>query len=793
MAYDRRRRLPSGKVRLILFLALAAGGLLFFCRAAAPRGPLLEKLPFSTAVSDRSDRLLRLTLASDEKYRLKTPLENFPPVLTEAVLLKEDRHFYLHPGVNPVALVRAFFTTYLGSGRRVGASTISMQLARLLYGLETRSIPGKFIQIFRAFSLELAYSKREILEAYLNLAPCGGNIEGFPAAALIYFGKPVERLNLPEALTLAVLPQDPSARRPGAAGFSEELKPARERLFELWCSVHPEAESERVHLELPLDMEPRLPFLAPHYVNAVLEKFPDRREIRGTLDLGYQEIFERLLGRYVDRKRTLGVNNAAALFVDTDTMEILASVGSADFFDDAIQGQVDGTRARRSPGSTLKPFIYALSLQQGLIHPMTMLVDAPTSFSEYAPDNYQSDFKGPVKAWEALVESRNVPAVALASKIHDPDLYDFLKNADVGNLKPKEHYGLSIVLGSAELSMEELVTLYGALANGGTVRQLSRVIEEPPLSVREKPVHSTTEERRPLTREAAFLTREMLKLNPRPGASGLESAADEREAVAYKTGTSIGFKDAWSVGIFDHYIVAVWFGNFDGYGNPAFNGRYLATPLLFELVDTIRPGCSSDPRDELPPEGVIRTEVCAVSGKIAREACRTKILTWYIPGISPIESCDICREITIDSASGCRTLRKTGDGLEKRIYEFWPTNLLSLFRQAGIPRVTPPPFGPDEDLSVLALSGTPPVIVSPVAAGEYILRAGNSEFGSLPLSATADADVRELYWFINETFTGRSAPDTTAYWPLVPGSFNVSVVDDHGRSCSRTITVTSAR
>ena len=754
---------------------------IFLCK---PSQPILGSTDFSQIVYDRNGKVLRITLSKDEKYRVYSHFNSAGPLIKQTILLKEDQYFYYHPGVNPVSIIRAFYQTYILKQKKIGGSTITMQVARLYYHLKTKTIWGKLKQIFYALYLELYYSKNDILEAYMNIAPCGGNIEGFAAGSMIYFNKVLSDLSLHEALFLSVLPQNPSAFHPKSQTAHPGFLDARERLFGLWKSNYPDSLNSAVHVNMPLNIQYNVPFHAPHFSTSLLEKHKPEQKIHSTLDLKLQDILTRLTTRYIQRKKTVGVNNAAVLLVDSRKMQILASLGSADFFNDKIEGQVNGTLARRSPGSTLKPFIYALAMEQGLIHPMTMLKDAPTSFSEYSPDNYERDFKGPMKAWEALVTSRNVPAVVLASKIKEPDLYDFLYEMGIGDLKEKDHYGLSIVLGSAEFSMEELVAAYGILANEGIYRDLkdSFVLEN----------ENQENTKRILSSEVCYLVRNILEQNPKPSSINVPSIKKNNVPIAYKTGTSIGFKDCWSIGMFDHYILAVWLGNFNGYGNPAFNGRFLATPLMYEIIESLLPEIVDAEQYKVvtyPPETIIETKMCAVSGQMAHPHCNRQVLTLYIPGKSPIDKCRICREIYVNTKTGYRTFKQTGKFIKKQVYEFWPTDLLSLFKKAGIPRKTPPPFDPGENLDRLSITGIPPEIISPLEDTEYLLQPEMSSFNNLPLKVTADADVQEVYWFIDNKYIGKASPDQIEYWSLSPGTFTVGVVDDHGRSDYRKIQI----
>ena len=439
-----------------------------------PHEHLAQRVPLSTAVWSADGELLRVTLASDDQYRLWTPLSQMSPALVQSFLLKEDRWFYWHAGVNPVALARAAVRTGLGYGRQ-GGSTLTMQLARLIDRQNTRTPTGKLRQIAAALWLEARYSKHELLEAYLNLAPFGGNIEGVGAASRIYFGKSPDRVSLGEAMTLAVIPQRPLARA-GRSPREDGLLKARRHLGRLWLASHSRAgESDRRQVDSPVLARPMfaMPQQAPHFVDALLNGRagkPDRVET--TLDAGLQRLLERQIHRYTEEYGERGIHNVAALLVDPADMAVKAWVGSANYWDETIDGQVDGVLAKRSPGSTLKPFIYALGIDQGVLHPQTILRDAPTSFGPFTPENFDGRFFGPISAQEALVRSRNVPAVWVAMQLRQPNLYQFLQSAGVSRLQSEEHYGLALALGGGEVTMEELAGLYAMLANRGVLRPL---------------------------------------------------------------------------------------------------------------------------------------------------------------------------------------------------------------------------------------------------------------------------------------------------------------------------------
>ena len=740
----------------------------------APREPLATRIPSSTAVFDEHGRLLRLTLASDQQYRLWTPLDKVPKEFVDALLLHEDQHFYRHAGFNPAALARAAFSSYSG-GPHMGGSTITMQLARLMYGLNTRSVGGKLQQIGRAVQLELCYSKRELLEAHINLMPYGGNIQGVGAASLIYFDKPAARLDIAESLALVLIPQSPARRAPyGREG--EELRSARQRLFARWVEEHPQAADSAEHVAMALQFGSmrELPFSAPHFTNYVLQKAEDH-SVRTTLDSRLQSLVERVLANYIRERSSTGIHNATAMLIDYRDMSVRALIGSADFNSAAIDGQVNGTLAKRSPGSALKPFIYALAIDQGLIHPLTVLKDAPTSFGPYSPENFDGRFVGPITATEALARSRNVPAVALSAQLTQPNLYDFLKVAGVSHLASERHYGLALTLGGGEVTPEELATLYAMLANRGRLAPLRYLADE-----RNEPGP------RLLSEEASFMTLEMLRSAPRPD----DAYAQRRSSVpvAWKTGTSWGFRDAWTAGVFGPYVLVVWVGNFDGSGNPAFVGVQAAAPLFFRIVDAI--GATRKlvaPAYRQPPR-LERVDVCSASGDLPNAECPQTVSTWYIPGVSPIRVSLVHRRVWIDTRTGNQACPPYDPQYTRsEVFEYWPTELLQLFAQAGMPRRRPPPAADcQRDLP----SGTPPHITSPVTAATYTIRAASVGKEPVPLAANADSEVRRLHWFVDASYVGTSAPGVALAWnPGGSGHYIVRTVDDRGRADSRPLDV----
>lgn len=770
-------------VAMALLLAVLVG-----CRLW-PHASLRSWLPSSTAVYDSKGRLLRLTLASDQQYRLWVPLKDVSPQLVDGVLLHEDRWYAWHPGVNPYGLLRGAWVTYVRHGAPQGGSTITMQLARLLWGLNTRTPLGKLRQIARALQLELFHSKREILEAYLNLAPYGSNVQGAATASLVYFGKPAGQLTLPEALTLAVIPQNPSQRLLMGQGadralISSGLADARNRLYRTWLIRHPQDAGLKPLFALPLALRPlnRLPFEAPHAVEQILAaqamSGSERNAIvTSTLDLDLQHMLERQLALYVQRKASSGIANAAALLVDTRDMGIKAMVGSADYRNASIQGQVNGTLAKRSPGSTLKPFIYALGFDQGVLHPQTVLRDVPTAFGPYTPENFDGNFLGPITATQALIRSRNIPAVWVASQLHQPSLYDFLQQAGISRMASEQHYGLSLVLGGGEVSMQELAGLYAMLANRGTLRPLRLRNDDPP-----------SEGTRLLSEEASYMAMDILRQNPRP--DDVVSMQGARLPVYWKTGTSWAFRDAWTAGSFGPYVLVVWIGNFDGSGNPAFVGVDAAAPLFFQVIDALR---AEHVRLDEPirhmPAHLKQVQICLASGNLPTEWCPQKGMTWFIPGKSPIRVDDIYRPLLIEDSTGLQACPPfEGKRTHVEVYEFWPSDLQRVFQQAGMPR-RKPPVDPACNGSE-RVGGSAPAVTSPLRGSIYTLRLKQLDEARIPFTATSDADVHALYWFVDDAYIGRSAPTESMYWqPRTAGRYSVRVVDDHGRADQRLLEV----
>lgn len=739
-------------MRFVKPAGLIAATLFVLWLAVPPK--LLDGIGFSRAVYDKNGGLMRLSLASDDTYRLFTPLEEISPELKQAVLLHEDQHFYRHPGVNPASLLRAAGATYFGLGPRQGASTVTMQFARIRYGLNTRWVGGKVWQILCAIRLELHYDKDQLLEAYLNLAPYGRNIEGIGAASYIYFGKAPADLTLPEALTFAVVPQSPAARAPGRSKDTDRaVMDARNRLYARYREAYPEAVRLEAFFKMPLyAMTPQqLPFIAPQLSLRLLGSEAGAR-IQTTIDPALQGLLSRLVAGYVRIGKTQGIVNASALLVDTRTGEVRASIGSADFFDAQTRGQVDGTRARRSPGSALKPFVYALAFEQGLIHPHSIVKDTPFSFGDYSPGNFDSDFLGLLPAAEALVKSRNIPALYLASQLTKPDFYQFVQRAHIGKLRPKADYGLSLVLGGVEVTMEELAQLYMMLANDGLYRPLrytSAALNRAPQPL--------------LSPEAAFMALDILKHTPAPLPDGLVSQSIGAP-VYWKTGTSNAYRDAWAAGITGPYALVVWVGDFRGRSSGGYVGVKSAAPLFFQIAQALyqRERFSDVVQGKAARLNLRRVAVCQATGDVNDADCRQTVSTWFIPGVSPIRS-RIAGISDAHAGVGC-----------------WSSDIREVYARSGIS------LAPSGCSSV---ADERPRILSPVRHVTYRVRYPLDEGQKIRLSAALPGDAPEGFWFIGERFVGKTAAGETLLLSPEPGDHLIRVVDSKGRSDHRELRI----
>lgn len=747
--------------------------------------PLLSDTHFGRAYFDRNGNLMRITLSADDKYRLFTPLSDISEYVQRATILYEDKYFKFHPGVNPVALVRAAKNYFTSGARPVGASTITMQVARIKYDLDTRKIPGKLIQIAAAIYIDLFYSKDEILEAYLNLAPYGGNIESIGAASLIYFGKPARDLTKIEAITLSTIPQNPTKRGLNTDAGLANIMNMRGDLVRRWIDINPTDAGLETLANMPLNVRTTrdLPFYAPHFINYEISQ---RRNywndlgardsvVNTTLDLNLQSAMERTLQNQINSRAHLGIHNAATILVNYKTMETLAYIGSANYFDKSIYGENDGVHARRSPGSTLKPLIYATAVDMGYIHGMTLLKDAKINFGVYAPENADSEFYGPVLARDALTHSRNIPAINLLRKIGTRNFYNILAASGVTNLKSPEWYGISVALGGAEVSMFELADIYATMANLGMRYDIITNTDTP-----------RGDGKQILTPEAFFITLDMLARQSTP-TKNIPFARKQTETLRHywKTGTSSSFRDAWTAGIFGDFVLIVWVGNFDGTPNNAFSGAKAAAPIYFSLAETVEKYYAANGaplhnnnfmRDNL---NIAEIEMCDGVGGLAGKYCPKTVRAYFIPGKSPIETSSVYRAVPIDNATGLRACTYDAATTHMAVFEFWDAEYLDMFRRARITRNTPPPFMPGCDLDDIVETRAAPVITSPLDGTRAVI-VSDKNHEPVAFQAVSDMPAAKIFWFLDDEMIGTTLSGQTFTHHVSIGTHTVRITDEMG-------------
>ncbi|KPF67664.1 penicillin-binding protein 1C [Bosea sp. AAP35] len=588
----KRRRFRKLKIAAasLALLFTAATATLFHYAASLPPLDLAAASERSTVVLDREGKLLRPFLTADGRWKLPVGVDDVDPRYLAMLKAFEDRRFDSHPGIDALGLARAA-GQMLWNGRVVsGGSTLTMQVARLLEPREERTLAAKLRQAVRAIEIERRFTKTEILDLYLTLAPFGGNLEGVRAASFAYFGKEPKRLSTAEAALLVALPQSPETRRPDR--FIVAARKARDRVLSRVAQAGLATASEVAAAReepVPTARKP-FPHLAPHVAEQVVAEAPVARSHRLSLDARLQASLESLA-----RERALGLPpqvSIAILAIDNETGEVRASVGGVDYFATERAGSLDLTRALRSPGSALKPFIYALAFDNGIAHPETILEDRPARYGIYIPENFDMSFQGMVSARKALQLSLNVPAVELLSALGPQRFLSRLRDAGVAVAMPKEGGapGLAVGLGGLGITLQDLTRLYAGLARGGEVPELKVRAESAPQD-------EGFDKHRLVEPVAAWYVADTLLGAPPP-----LNAAPGR--IAFKTGTSYGYRDAWAVGFDRKHTIGVWVGRADNGAVPGLVGRSVAAPILFDAFARL----GLDPRPfPQPPHAIVAT------------------------------------------------------------------------------------------------------------------------------------------------------------------------------------------
>ncbi len=731
--------------------------------------------PPAVVVTDRHGEPLRFFLPADQRWRLPIRLSELPPDVRRALVASEDQRFYEHPGVDPLALARAVWDDVRHRKVVSGASTISMQVARMA-DPGPRTLRSKLREAVRALQIERRFSKDRILEMYLNLTPYGGNIEGIGAAAWFYFGKGPDQLSLGEIALLTALPRSPLKYDPTLHPRAAQV--ARDRVLGQLASrgVFSRKELDAARREPIPRIRRRPPFLAPHFTEMIAAQLPGEPRIRTTLDRSIQAVAESQVARRAKELRDQGIGNAAVVVIDNQTRGVRALVGSSGYRDTYFQGQVNGAVARRSPGSTLKPFLYAMAMDQGRLVPDSYILDIPTDFAGYVAEDYDQRYRGRVTVREALITSLNAPAVRLLA---ETGLSDFLRLLQRGGLatldRPAGKYGLPLILGAGEVRLLDLVNLYATLAQGGKHRPVRVVEGDPKLHAEPDPVSL-------FSPEAARAVTEILTDVRRPDLPEAWDLTRDVPGVAWKTGTSYGHRDAWAVGFSARYTIGVWVGNFDGKPRKGISGSQHAGPLLFDLFRALETGG----RGPVKPEGLIEDEieVCALSHQLPGPFCTDRVRIPYLPGRTRLTACAIHRRMLVDAKTGELL---AGDCVgrrphELRLFTLYPPELVAWWRSQGAPvRDAPRMAAGCEGIP----DGDPPRIVSPDGNTPYRLRRDSpAEFQKIALVAQVSPGVRHLYWYQDGALvaTTEAATARERFLAPVPGEHRLVVTDDLGRS-----------
>ena len=714
--------------------------------------PLPRQRDTSTLVVARDGTPLRAFADADGVWRYPATIDSVSPLYLEALLTYEDRGFWHHPGVNPWALLRAG-AQWITQGRIVsGGSTITMQVARIL-DPHTRTPWGKAKQLLRAVQLELHLSKAQILALYLERAPYGGTIEGVEAASWAYLGKPAARLSHAEAALLAVLPQSPSRLRPDR--HPEAAQAARDKVLQRMAAhgvwTRDAVDDARVESVVTRALQP--PLHAALLAQRLHAAQPRTARIESTLDIGLQRTLEERVSAYFSQlpERT----SAALLVVDNRTLEARAYVGSVAFADKQRLGHVDMVQAWRSPGSTLKPFLYGMALDDGLIHSESLMVDAPQSFGGYRPGNFDAAFNGPVSAATALRLSLNVPAVDLLDRVGSARFAARLSHAGITLRFPHGSApNLSLILGGTGARLEDLVGSFAAFNRNGIAGRVRYRPEDPVI------------ERRLLSPGAAWITREILESNPRPGYGADTFDVTGRPRVAWKTGTSYGYRDAWAIGSTRHYTVGVWVGRPDGTPLPGQYGAVTALPLMFEVVDSL-PRHTGDASAAPLPANVTAEPVCWPTGERAQELpaglCQRRLDAWVLDGNVPPTFAERDARLwqagrqrfEVDARTGLRLSQECRLPHERHTREVarWPALVSPWLPLAQRRAAQLPPLSPDCVDDGRSTAGT--LHIEGLNDHATLARAPNAEHG-VRLQLRALGTEQSVDWLLDDRWIART-------------------------------------
>lgn len=746
--------------------------------------------PYSTVVFDRNGRLLGARIAGDGQWRFPDT-DSVPDKYRRCLLLFEDRYFFSHPGVNPFSMLRALYRNVASGEIKSGASTITMQVVRLSRKGRPRTVGEKMTEIFLATGLEMKLSKKEILRLYASHAPFGGNVVGLEAAAWRYFGRPAQSLSWAEAATLAVLPNAPALIHPGRN--REALAAKRNRLLQ---KLFQEKKIDALTLELALvEPLPEKPLPLPQttfHITACAEAVAAQRIVKTTIDAGLQQKCNIILKRHINILKSNKIHNAALMVVDNPTGEILAYLGN--YYsrgDDRFGGQVDVVTSPRSGGSILKPLLYAAMLESGEILPGSLVADIPTTVSGYSPKNFSLSYDGAVPADEALIRSLNVPAVRLLQSYGTERFYNKLQSAGITTLdRPAYHYGLSLILGGCEVTLWDIVKIYSGMASqllpADDQRGRSESASYAEIFWDKEQAVSRGRKAAVFDEGAVYSMLDAMTKVKRPAAEAGWEAFAGAEAIAWKTGTSFGFRDAWAIGITPGFTVGVWVGNADGEGRPGLTGIQAAAPLLFEVFGLL----PNTGNFRVPHDHLAEVSVCSMSGKRPSPAC--SLTTQVLAPIAGLESemCPWHQIIHLDSSESVRVHADCYPQqlIQQKSWFVLPPAMAWYYRFKN-------PFYqglPAWKSGCAAYPEMPMQLIWPEKPNDiYIPLEADGRRGKVIIEIAHREPSKTVFWYLDDRFAGQTAHAHKMSLRPDPGIYNLILVDEDGNFLRTQFTITT--
>lgn len=756
--------------RKLRIVGLCAAALLLFLLCRTPR----FDRPISTVVEDRNGELLGATVAADGQWRFP-PMDHVPDKFVRALLAYEDRRFFLHPGVDPIAVTRALRDNLRKQEVVSGASTLTMQVVRLSRHGRSRTLPEKMIEMVLALRLEWAKSKKEILALYASHAPFGGNVVGLEAASWRYFGRPPQQLSWAEAAMLAVLPNSPSLIHPGRNRVL--LKEKRDRLLlRLRQTGQLDSLTCALACREPLPDKPYpLPMTAPHIVQR-LKNGRSGSRFRTTLDQNLQKQSLAVARRHLAKVSANGIHNIAAVIVRVDSGTVAAYLGNVTQDVAEHSPSVDIITAPRSTGSLLKPLLYAGMLEASELLPTTLVPDIPTQMGGFAPQNYSRGYEGAVPAARALARSLNVPAVRMLHRFGVDRFYDLLKSLGMSTLfRPAQDYGLTLILGGAEGSLWDLTSIYAGLARGACQPTGRSPFFAPRLLAdddKKKPAADS-----PLSPTVCWFTLAAMREVTRPGEEQNWELFTSSQEVAWKTGTSFGFRDGWAIGVTPEYAVGVWLGNADGEGRPGLTGIGAAAPLMFDLFHLLE-----TTRRFQKPKDMQTISICAKSGWRAGPFCE-KTEEIEAPSSGLLSAlCPYCRIVHCDS-TGRRQVNAECEPVAAMKNVSWfvlPPTMEWFYRQKHSDYLPLPPLRDDCLAGDSEKSASMSLIRHQQPSAVYVPIELDGERGRVVFEAAHRNSTARIFWHLDDNYlTTTQGFHQIAVAPAA-GQHRLTLVDENG-------------